>query len=124
MTTMAHDAHETVVGTTMDTTAARKAGAGLGLALLSALSFGLAGALGRGPLDAGWSPGAVTLVRVGLGALVVVPFGLAAMRGRWHLLRGNAVVVVGYGALAVAGAQFCYFSAVQHMKVFFVFTFF
>ncbi|MDQ4053172.1 MAG: DMT family transporter [Actinomycetota bacterium] len=90
---------------------------GLGFALVSAITFGLSGALARGLLDTGWSPGAVVLVRIGLAALVVAPFGVVALRGRWHVLRRSAGIVVGYGLLAVAGAQFCYFSAVQHMQV-------
>ena len=35
--------------------AARRLAAGLGLALLSASSFGLSGSLARGLMDAGWS---------------------------------------------------------------------
>ena len=42
-----------------DTTGRTGLGIGLSLALLSALSFGLSGALARGLLDAGWSAGAV-----------------------------------------------------------------
>src|SRR3954468_16618298 len=90
---------------------------GLGFAVLSAASFGMSGALARELLDAGWSAGAIVLVRVGLAALVVAPFGLVALRGRWGLLRRNAGLILVYGALAVAGAQFCYFSAVAHMQV-------
>ncbi|WP_206056537.1 DMT family transporter [Nocardioides sp. GY 10113] len=90
---------------------------GLGLALVSAASFALSGALARPLLGAGWSPGAVVGLRIAIGALVVLPFGLAALRGRWGLLRRNAGRIVGYGLLAVAGAQFCYFSAVQHLQV-------
>lgn len=92
-------------------------GPGLAFALVSAASFGLAGALARGPLDTGWTPGATVLVRVGLAALVVLPLGLTALRGRWWLVRSNARLIVLYGLLAVAGAQFCYFSAVQYMQV-------
>jgi drug/metabolite transporter (DMT)-like permease len=47
----------------------------------------------------------------------VVPFGVRALRGRWGLLRRNAGLILMYGTLAVAGAQFCYFSAVNHMQV-------
>lgn len=90
---------------------------GLVLAVVSAVSFGLSGALARGLFDTGWSAGSVTLVRVGLGALLVLPLGLVALRGRWSLLRRNARLVLVYGTLAVAGAQFCYFSAIQHMQV-------
>lgn len=90
---------------------------GLGLALLSATAFGMSGALARELLGSGWSAGAIVLVRVGIAALVVVPFGLVSLRGRWQLLRRNLGLMLVYGALAVAGAQFCYFSAVQHMQV-------
>lgn len=92
-------------------------GVGLALALTSAYSFGLSGAVARGLLDHGWSVGAVTGTRILLGALVVLPFGLHALRGRWHLLRDNLGVLLLYGTLAVAGAQFCYFSAIQYMQV-------
>ena len=90
---------------------------GLGFAVLSATTFGMSGALASQLLDAGWSAGAIVLVRVGLAALVVLPFGLVSLRGRWGLVRRNAGLIVVYGTLAVAGAQFCYFSAVQHMEV-------
>ncbi len=97
--------------------AATRAGRGLLLAFTSALAFGLSGALARPLLDAGWSPGAVVLVRIGLGALVVVPFGIRSLRGDWEPLRRNAGLIAIYGLLAVAGAQFCYFSAVSYMQV-------
>ncbi|MBA2956583.1 EamA family transporter [Nocardioides sp. MAH-18] len=77
----------------------------------------MSGALARELLGTGWSAGAIVLVRVGIAAVVVLPFGLASLRWRWVLLRRNAWVMLVYGALAVAGAQFCYFSAVQHMQV-------
>ena len=90
---------------------------GLVFAMVSAVSFGLSGALARPLLESGWSPGAVVLVRIGVAAVVVLPFGLVSLRGRWGLLRRNAGLVVTYGLLAVAGAQFCYFSAVGYMQV-------
>lgn len=90
---------------------------GLAFAVVSAATFGLSGPLARPLLEAGWSPGAIVLIRVSIAALVVLPFGLVALRGRWELLRRNAGLVAVYGVLAVAGAQFCYFSAVSHMQV-------
>ncbi len=90
---------------------------GLGFALVSAVSFGLSGALARGLLDTGWSAGAVVLVRVALAAVVVAPLGWLSLRGQWHLLRANAGLVGLYGLLAVAVTQFCYFTAVTHMQV-------
>ena len=109
MTTMADDRVSVASG--------RRLVSGLGFAILSAASFGASGALASELLDTGWSAGAIVLIRVGLAALVVVPFGLVSLRGRWGLLRRNAAVILVYGALAVAGAQFCFFSAVQHMQV-------
>lgn len=90
---------------------------GLVLALTSALTFGMSGALARPLFDAGWSAGSVVLVRIALGALFVVPFGIRSLRGRWSLVRSNAGLIVVYGLLAVAGAQFCYFSAISYMQV-------
>src|SRR3954464_12594195 len=111
MTTMTHDA------IARSAAARSRLVGGLTFAVISAASFGMSGALARELLDAGWSAGAIVLVRVGLGALVVAPFGLVALRGRWSLVRRNAGLIFVYGALAVAGAQFCYFSAVDHMQV-------
>lgn len=109
MTALAHD--------TAAAATRRRTTGGLALAVVSATTFGLSGSLATGLLGTGWSPGAVVLVRIGLAALVVVPFGAIALRGRWDALRRNAWLVVLYGVLAVAGAQFCYFSAVQTMQV-------
>jgi drug/metabolite transporter (DMT)-like permease len=84
---------------------------------VSAASFGMSGALARGLIETGWSVGAMLIARIGIAAAVLLPFALVALRGRWGLLRRNAGLVVLYGLLAVAGAQFCYFSAVQYMQV-------
>jgi drug/metabolite transporter (DMT)-like permease len=92
-------------------------GSGIALALLSAASFSLSGALASGLLDAGWSPGAVVLVRIAIGGLVVAPFALAVLRGRTVPLRADLRRVLVYGAVPVAGTQFAYFSAVGHMDV-------
>lgn len=108
MTTLTRDATAVPVSRTAP---------GLVLALTSAAAFGLSGALARPLLDAGWTAGAVVLIRIAIGAVVVLPFGLVALRGRWSVLRRNAGTVVLYGVLAVAGAQFCYFSAVRTMEV-------
>lgn len=110
MTTLAGDTAVAGAGASRTVT-------GLALALVSAVTFGLSGALARGLLDTGWTPGSVVLVRISLAAVLVAPFGAYAMRGRWSALRPNLTLVVTYGLLAVAGAQFCYFSAVGHMQV-------
>jgi drug/metabolite transporter (DMT)-like permease len=106
----------TVTLLTHDTRSSRTA-AGLVLAVASAASFGLSGALARGLLDTGWSAGAAVTVRVLLAAVVLAVPGALALRGRWHLLRDNAGLVAVYGIAAVAGAQLCYFYAVTYMQV-------
>src|ERR1700709_1671817 len=70
---------------------------GLAFAIVSAASFGMSGALARGLLDTGWSAGAAVLVRLGLAAVVMSPFAVMALRGRWLLLRRNAGLLVAYG---------------------------
>ncbi|MGZ4489009.1 MAG: EamA family transporter [Nocardioides sp.] len=99
------------------TTSGRGSLPGLGLAALSAMSFGLSGSLARGLLDAGWSPGAAVAVRVLVAAAVLAVPAAVALRGRWSLLRRNLGLVAAYGVVAVAGCQLAYFNAVQHMQV-------
>lgn len=91
--------------------------AGLTLAVVSAATFALSGPLARGLIDAGWTPGAVVLARIAIGALVAAPLTVRALRGRWELLRRKRRRVVLYGAVPVAGTQFAYFSAVAAMDV-------
>ncbi len=102
---------------TNDTRAGAQLSSGLLFAIASATAFGLSGSLARGLLDAGWSAGAVVLVRLSLGALVVAPLAIRALRGRWGALRKHFGFILLFGALPVAGAQFGYFSAVQRMDV-------
>ncbi|MFT7841829.1 DMT family transporter [Saccharothrix sp. BKS2] len=102
---------------THDSRVGARLGPGLGLAVVSASSFGLSGPLGRGLMEAGWSSAAAVAVRVLLAAVVLVPAALVQLRGRRHLLRRNAPVVVAYGLVAVAGCQLSYFNAVARMDV-------
>jgi drug/metabolite transporter (DMT)-like permease len=95
----------------------RRVGGGVLLAVISATSFGMSGSLARGLMSAGWSPGAIVLARIGIAALVLAPFAAASLRGRWRLLRSQVPQILVYGVVAVAGAQFCYFSAVATMDV-------
>ncbi len=95
----------------------RRTTAGLGLALVSAATFGTSGSLAKGLLEAGWSPAAAVTWRVTVGALVLaVPAGLA-MRGRWHLLRRGWPSIALFGAVAVAACQLSFFLAVERLSV-------
>ena len=66
---------------------------GLVLALASAMSFGLSGAVVRGLLDTGWSAGAAVAARIAVAALVLIVPGVLALRGRWRLIRENAGLI-------------------------------
>ncbi|SNS57148.1 EamA family transporter [Rhodococcoides kyotonense] len=90
---------------------------GLVLAVASSTSFGLSGPLAKSLLDAGWSAGAAVTARILIAAAVLVVPGVLALRGQWNLLSRNIVVILGYGAVAVAGCQLAYFNAVGYMPV-------
>lgn len=91
--------------------------AGLGLALLSAATFGTSGTFAASLLDAGWTPGAAVTVRVVVAALVLTLPALLLLRGRVRRLAAGSRGLAVYGIAAVAGAQLCYFNAVQHLSV-------
>ncbi len=90
---------------------------GIALALGSAAAFGASGPFAKSLMDSGWSPGATALVRIGGGAAVLLVPAVLALRRRRGALSGNARLVATYGVVAVAGAQVCFFNAVQHLAV-------
>ncbi|MEJ9077526.1 EamA family transporter [Gordonia malaquae] len=93
--------------------------AGLAFALVSACSFGLSGAMARSLLDIGWTAGAAVTLRITIGALALMIPAAISMTGRWHTFREPRVIgsLFGYGVLAVAVPQLCYFYAVQTLQV-------
>src|SRR3954453_19130211 len=111
MATMTHDS------TLGETRSSRRTRAGFGFAALAAASFGLSGALASSLLDAGWSPAALVLCRIVVGAVVLAAPAAVALRGRWSLLRAQAGLLLAYGLIAVAGGQLAYFSAVDRLPV-------
>ena len=90
---------------------------GLGLALFSAATFGTSGTFADSLMKTGWSPGAVVTFRIGIAAMLLTGPAVAAMRGRWQLLRPAMPSVLAFGLVAVAGAQLFFFNAVQHLAV-------
>lgn len=92
-------------------------GAGLLLAVLSAATFGTAGAFATSLSDAGWSPGAAVTTRVSVAALVLTVPALLQLRGRWGLLRRGGGTLGVFGLFAVAAAQLCFFNAVTYLSV-------
>ncbi|MDP9436999.1 MAG: DMT family transporter [Actinomycetota bacterium] len=91
--------------------------AGLGLALLSAATFGTSGAFATSLLEAGWTAGAAVTARVVVAALVLTVPALLALRGSGSHWRRGARTVTMYGLIAVAGCQLAYFNAVEHLSV-------
>ncbi|MGV9671725.1 MULTISPECIES: EamA family transporter [unclassified Gordonia (in: high G+C Gram-positive bacteria)] len=110
---------------TNDPTFDTRVRSGLVLAVISAVSFGISGALATPLLAAGWSPGAVVGIRIGLGGLALIPFAVRDLGGWSQLRPARLVSILGahgktialYGLLGIAAAQFCYFSAIQTMDV-------
>lgn len=97
--------------------ASTNARSGLLFAIISAASFGGSGALGRGLIELGWTPGSAVLYRILVAAVALTIPTIFALGGRWHLLRADLGLVTGYGLIAVAGTQLFYFNAVQTMPV-------
>jgi drug/metabolite transporter (DMT)-like permease len=86
---------------------------GLVLALLSALSFGGSGVAAKPLIEAGLSPLQVVWLRVAGAAAVMLP---VAIRHR-GALRRHPGLLFGFGLLAVAGVQACYFAAISRIPV-------
>lgn len=88
-------------------------GLGLGLALVSALAFGGSGVAAKPLIEAGLDPLHVVWLRVAGAALVMLP---VAWRHR-ALPRRRPALLAGFGLLAVAGVQACYFAALSRIPV-------
>ncbi|MFE4372691.1 DMT family transporter [Streptomyces sp. NPDC056835] len=87
--------------------------AGLGLALASAFAFGGSGVAAKPLIEAGLDPLHVVWLRVTGAALVMLP---VAWRHR-ALVRQRPALLAGFGLLAVAGVQACYFAAISRIPV-------
>ncbi|MFF9895998.1 DMT family transporter [Streptomyces longispororuber] len=93
--------------------AERGRGLGLGLALVSAVAFGGSGVAAKPLIEAGLDPLHVVWLRVAGAALVMLP---VAWRHR-ALVRRRPALLAGFGLLAVAGVQACYFAAISRIPV-------
>ncbi|MCX2955148.1 EamA family transporter [Lentzea sp. NEAU-D7] len=90
---------------------------GLIAAAVSFISFGTSGAFVKPLLEAGWSPAAAVTARALAAGLVLLPFVLVLMRGRWSLLLQARWPVLGMGLVGVAVTQVLYFAAIQRIPV-------
>jgi drug/metabolite transporter (DMT)-like permease len=105
--------HHGPVHTSGSSHAGRAKGIGLGLALGSALAFGGSGVAAKPLIEAGLDPLHVVWLRVAGAALVMLP---VAVRHR-ALPRRRPALITGFGLLAVAGVQACYFAAISRVPV-------
>ena len=97
--------------------ARRGRAAGLLIALVAAASFGLSGPFSKSLLEAGWSPIAAVTARTLIGGVVLAPFALVSLRGRWHSLWDARVRVILMALIGVAATQLGYFATIQRIPV-------
>ncbi|GAA4850239.1 EamA family transporter [Kitasatospora terrestris] len=87
--------------------------AGLALALVSAFAFGGSGTAAKPLIEAGLSPLHTVWLRVAGAAAVLLPL---AWKHR-AAVRQRPGVLIGFGLLAVAGVQACYFASISRIPV-------
>lgn len=90
---------------------------GLIIAVIAAASFGMSGAFIKPLLESGWSPVAAVTARVLIGGVVLLPFALVAVRGRWATVWRGRWRLLGMALVGVAGTQVLYFAAIQRIPV-------
>lgn len=97
----------------------------MAVAVVSAATFGVSGTLATSLLRAGWTPGAAVIARLVVASLALAlpawrAWGRRPLAARLSSRSGHrrrAGMVGAYGLLAVAGAQLCYFEAIEHLSV-------
>jgi drug/metabolite transporter (DMT)-like permease len=94
----------------------RLSGLGLALVLLSSATFGTSGTFAASLIAVGWTPGAAVTARVVIAAAILTVPALLQLRAHRVTARELRRVAF-YGVVAVAGAQLCYFNAVEHLSV-------
>ncbi|MFB9386101.1 DMT family transporter [Pseudonocardia petroleophila] len=94
-----------------------RAGAGLGLALVSAVSFGLSGPFAGALTSAGWSASGAVLVRLAGAAAILLVLLAVTRPGVLAAIRADGPALLLYGVLAMAGVQLAFFSALQYLPV-------
>ncbi|MEU4423279.1 DMT family transporter [Actinoplanes sp. NPDC024001] len=90
---------------------------GLAAAVTSAATFATSGAFIKPLLEAGWSPAAAVTARALTAGLVLLPFVLLSLHGRWDALWRARWRVLGMGLIAVAFTQLAYFAAIRRVPV-------
>lgn len=90
---------------------------GLTLAIGSAFAFGSSGPFAKALMEAGWSPTAAVVARLAGGALVMAVHATLVRPTWFREVRTHAKTIAAYGVAPIAGAQLCYYNAVEHLSV-------
>jgi drug/metabolite transporter (DMT)-like permease len=85
--------------------------------VLASVAFGTSGALAKPLMEAGWSPAATVTVRAGVAGILLLPFALTALRGKWPTVWRARWRILGMALIGVAGTQLVYFAALQCIPV-------
>ncbi|MEU7768389.1 EamA family transporter [Nocardia sp. NPDC049190] len=88
-----------------------------GLSLISWVLFASSGPLAVAVMAAGWSPAAVTSVRIVLAAVLLVPIVAVLRPQALRFGRADLWLLFAYGLLGVAGVQLLFFVAVARVPV-------
>ncbi|MFA9444903.1 DMT family transporter [Egicoccus sp. AB-alg6-2] len=96
---------------------ARATRVGLGMAVLSAFTFGSSGPMAKALIESGWTSAAAVLVRIGGAALLLGAVALVVRRGRVRVSATSLRHLVVYGIVAMAGVQLAFFNAVRTLDV-------
>jgi drug/metabolite transporter (DMT)-like permease len=96
---------------------ATRVSTGLVIGVLASVAFGTSGALAKPLMEAGWSPAAAVTLRAGLAGILLLPFALAALRGKWSVVWRARWRILGMALIGVAGTQLVYFAAIQRIPV-------
>jgi len=90
---------------------------GLAIGVLASVAFGTSGALAKPLMEAGWSPAAAVTLRAGLAGILLLPFALRALQGKWDVVWRARWRILGMALIGVAGTQLVYFAAIQRIPV-------
>lgn len=90
---------------------------GLAIAMIAAFGFGTSGALIKPMFEVGWDPAAAVAVRAVIGALVIMPFAVLALRGAWSAVWRGRWRILLMALVGVAATQLVYFAALERIPV-------
>lgn len=90
---------------------------GLLIGVIASLAFGSSGAFVKPVLEAGWSPASAVAVRTLIAAIVLTPFAIPALRGRWRTVWAARWRILAMALVGVAGTQLAYFLAIERIPV-------